>query len=105
MGDKDDGIGTTTANVLGRTTASRSFVRHMFRRPRSHICPFHRPHKRTFIGPINETFCSVQAELKSIKTSAKTSLLLPRNSLSQLPCQFVPFLIPFFALIPMTGHT
>ena len=58
MGDKDDGIGTTTANVLGTTTASRSFVRHMFRRPRSHICPFHRPHKRTFIGPINETFCS-----------------------------------------------
>ena len=47
MGDKDDGIGTTTANVLGTTTASRSSVQHMFRRPRSHICP-------PFIGPTSE---------------------------------------------------
>ena len=66
MGDKDDGIGTTTANVLGTTTASRSFVRHMFRRPRSHICP-------PFIGPTSE---------RSSDQSTKLFVVLPLLSSS-----------------------
>ena len=65
MGDKDDGIGTTTANVLGTTTASRSSVQHMFRRPRSHICP-------PFIGPTSERSSDQSTKLFVVVTKPGT---------------------------------